>query len=433
MDGRPSLGEREGWPARLEGLCLEGMAQGGEAVARYRGRVVFVQGGVAGDVVAARVVQARSRYARAVVEGIQVPSPERTSPRCPLFGRCGGCSWQHIAPPAQLRFKRAIVEEQCRFLGGIPDPPVAPVLGMEDPWGYRHTAELHVSPEGQAGFHAAGSRVVVPLAACPVLVPPLEQLLPELQRLLPTVIGKALPQAVVLRYSRAEQRVLVLLVGGSLEAARELAQGLGQNVPEVAWQPGRRLEVLRGRGYLVETLRGVPFRFSPTAFFQVNPPQAERLIDVVAEFLQPGPGQRLLDAYAGVGALSLALAGREVRVTAVEEHPAALEDMRENARNLGANVEILPGRVEQVLPRHRGKFDLAILDPPRRGCLPAALQAVARSEPRRIAYVSCHPGTMARDLRLLLAAGYRLVEIRPLDLFPQTFHIESVALLERCP
>jgi 23S rRNA (uracil1939-C5)-methyltransferase len=430
MEGRLLGGDSAPWPERLEGLRLEGMAQGGEAVGRYLGRVIFVQGGVPGDVVSVRLEQCRTRYARGAIEAVLLPSPERVAPRCARFGQCGGCSWQHIAPQAQLRFKRAIVEDQCRYLGRIADPPVDAVLGMAEPWRYRHTAELHVSRDGVAGFYAGGTRNVVSLSSCPLLVEPLDALLPDLQRVLRGMPSRLCPESLVLRYSRFEKRVLVLAVGGAREAAREIAIHLEQ-VAEVAWQQGRRVEVLRGRGYLVETLGGVPLRFSPTAFFQVHPPQAERLLEVVAGFLEPKPGDRLLDAYAGVGALSLPLAGPGVQITAIEEHPAAVEDLWENAARLGAHVEVLPGRVERVLPMYDGRFDLAILDPPRRGCLPPALRAVVRVQPRRIAYVSCHPGTLARDLRRLLAAGYRLVRIQPVDLFPQTFHIESVALLAR--
>lgn len=414
-------------------LPLHGMAQGGEAVGRHAGQVVFVQGGLPGELVTVRLSEERPAYRRGVVIEILKPSPERTTPRCSLFGRCGGCHWQHIAYPAQLAYKRAIVVEQCRHLGGIPDPPVAETMGMAEPWGYRSTAELHVDSAGRPGYYAPRSHWVVPLACCPLLVPALDDLLGPLAQSLSTIAPADRPAHVTLRYSWAERRVLALFSGGTPAGMGSLAEQMAARLPEMIWQHGRREQRLAGRGYLHETLGGANLRISPTSFFQVNVPQAERLLATVREMLSPAPGDHLLDAYAGVGALSLPLAGQVARVTAVEVHPAAVADLRENARRLAeGRVEVIAGPVEGVLAG-RGRFDLAILDPPRRGCAPGALRAFLEARPRRLVYVSCHPGTLARDLRVLQEGGYRLRQVQPLDLFPQTFHVESAALLEGPP
>lgn len=418
------------WPRRVPVLRLEGIAQGGEAVGRFRGRVVFVRGALPGETVAVSLTERRKGYARGVVERLLRPSPDRCVPPCPLFGRCGGCHWQYAAYPAQLAWKRTIIEEQLRHLGRVASPPVAAPLGMEDPWAYRSTAELHVSPAGQAGFYAAHSHEIVPLDSCPLLAPALDALLLPLQDSLAALSPADRPGQVTLRWSWYESRAMVVLRGGTRRGGESLAARLAGRLPEVAWEGGGEVRPLAGRGYLYESLGPAALRVSPTAFFQVNVPQARRLLAVVRELLDPRPGDRLLDAYAGVGALSLPPAGDSGRVTAIEAHPAAVADLRENAHRLAAGrVEPVEGLVERVLPARRERYDLVLLDPPRRGCLPAALRAVVAAGPRRIVYVSCHPGTLARDVRLLREGGYELVRVQPIDLFPQTCHVESVALL----
>jgi len=414
-------------------IRLEGIAQGGEAVGRWKGKVIFAQGGLPGEVVALCLTAQRRSFARGVVEEVLQPSLDRIEPRCPLFGPCGGCHWQYVAYPAQVDLKRTIVGEQCQHLGRVAEPPVAAPLAMEEPWGYRSTAELHLSSAGLVGYYAARSHEVVPLEdGCPLLVPALDELLPPLQRLLPTLNPADRPTDLTMRWSWAEGCALLLLVGGTHQGARHLCEELSGLVSEVIWRHGRQMEVLCGRGYFHEVLDDLPLRVSPTAFFQVNVPQARCLLQIVRALLDPRPEDHLLDAYAGVGALSLPLLGAVRQVTAIESHPAAVADLRANVRRWAdaGQVKVLAGRVEHVLSAQRGKYDLVVLDPPRRGCAPAALRAILAGRPRRIVYVSCHPGTLARDIRILIEGGYCLQSIQPVDLFPQTFHVESVALLE---
>ncbi|MBN1483342.1 MAG: class I SAM-dependent RNA methyltransferase [Chloroflexia bacterium] len=414
-------------------MRIRRIAQGGAGVGHYQGRVVFVGGALPGEIVSVQLYQKRKSYASGHVVAIEEASSERVEPACPLFGLCGGCQWQYIAYPAQLVFKQAIVREQCRRLGRIEDAPVQPTLGLGNPWAYRSAARLHVSPGGQLGYYAWRSHDVVPLERCPLLVEPLNELLLPLQEALSTRPPNERPNQVSLRYSWFERRCLLLLHGGAASAAARLAADLGASVAELAGQWGRRLHVQAGRGFLLEELGGLSLQVSPTSFFQINVPQTQQILQLLASMLEPQPGERLLDAYAGVGALSLPLAaaGGLAGVTAIESHRAAVADLRENARQLQATpITAHQGTVEAVLPTLRQRFDLVLLDPPRRGCPEAVLEAIARRGPRRIAYVSCHPGTLARDLRYLRRFGYRLVRLQPVDLFPQTFHIESVALLQ---
>ncbi len=420
------------WPSHLDSLRLDGIAQGGEAVGHVEGRVVFVQGGIPGEVVSVRLLEKRPAYARGEVEQILEPSPDRVGPPCSLAGQCGGCGWQYIAYPAQLAFKRTIVEEQCRHMGGLAECPVEPTLGMQEPWHYRSTIEVHVAPTGLVGYYAPHSHHVVAAEDCPLHVRPLHAVLLKLQRIVPSIRPADRPAAITLRYSWAEKASLVLFQEGTRGGAAQLAERIADRAPEAAWQHGRQVQILAGRGYLVEKVGGVALRVSPTSFFQVNVPQARRMVQLIEEMLEPRPGDSLLDAYAGVGALSLPLAHQVARITAIESHPAAVADLRANVQQLGLDhIEAIEGLVEKVLPAQaeRSGYDLILLDPPRRGCEPAVLQAILSARPRRIVYVSCHPGTLARDLKALRAGGYHPLRVQPLDMFPQTPHVESVALL----
>ncbi len=420
------------WPDRLDSLRLEGIAQGGEAVGHVEGRVVFVQGGIPGELVSVRLLEKRPSYAKGQVEQVLEPSPDRVGPPCPLVGQCGGCGWQYIAYPAQLAFKKTIVEEQCRHMGGLTECPIEPTLGMKEPWRYRSTVEVHVAPTGLVGYYAPRSHHVVAADDCPLHVRPLNSVLLKLQRIIPSIRPADRPAAITLRYSWAEKLTMVLFQEGTRSGAAQLAERLADRVAEAAWQHGRHVQVLAGRGYLVEKIGGVSLRLSPTSFFQVNIPQARRMVQLVEEMLEPRPEDSLLDAYAGVGAISLPLARRVDRITAIESHPAAVADLRANVQQLRLDqVEAIEGLVERVLPAQveSQHYDLILLDPPRRGCEPAVLQAILSAQPRRIVYVSCHPGTLARDLKALRAGGYHLLRVQPLDMFPQTPHVESVALL----
>lgn len=429
--GPPGNRPAHSWPTHLPSVTLERIAQGGEAVGRHEGRVVFVRGGLPGEVVSVHLTQTRSRYARGVVDEVLRAAPERVEPRCALFGKCGGCHWQFIAYPAQIVFKQTILKEQCHRIGHIEDAPVLPALGMTDPWGYRAKAQLHLAPDGLAGFYAWNSHEVIPLERCPLLVPKINRVLPLLrgaQGLRPA----DRPSQITLRYSWAEDTCLTILHGGTRRGALALLEYLSDQIREIAWENGRRTEILSGKGFLLETLGTTSLRVSPDSFFQANVPQTQRLVHILGECLGIRPSDRLLDAYAGVGALSLPLASLVKQVTAIEAHAMAASDCARNAVQLGlANVEVLEGSVERVLPTLDRRFDLVILDPPRRGCHERALEAVVQCRPRSVAYVSCHPGTLARDLGLLRAWGYHPRQILPVDLFPQTFHVESLSVLDQ--
>jgi 23S rRNA (uracil1939-C5)-methyltransferase len=387
-----------------------------------------------GDVADVEIVEDRGRFARGRITRLITPAAERVIARCKHFGICGGCHWQHIPYALQLQYKSQIVRELLTRIGGLPEPRVHPAIGAEDPWHYRNNIQFHVNREGRLGFMAAKSNFVVPIEECHIMTPPVEALWRELETDLPDMVGLTLRAGV-----NSGERLAALRLAG--DEAPEAEIDLPVNCV-VQLANGSRM-VLAGDDHFHETLAGMSFQVSADSFFQVNTPQAERLLVLVVQYVGRGVGAGLapaptpsgarphavvLDAYCGVGTFALALAPLAQRVIGIEGAPSAVRDARFNAQAF-PNVDIVEGAVEDVLPGLNDAFAVAVLDPPREGCAPAVLNALASRRVPRIVYVSCDPSTLARDVKRLTTAGYELVEAQPIDLFPQTFHIETVALL----
>jgi 23S rRNA (uracil1939-C5)-methyltransferase len=422
------------WPDALE-LCIDGMAQGGEAVGRLDGRVIFAAGGLPGERVRLRLTERRDAYARGVVTEVLTPSPERVPPRLPGADHM---PWQHIAYGAQLRFKRQILAEQLAKIGGLEAVEVEPTIPAAREWQYRTGAHLHIAG-GQIGYHAAGTRAIQPLDADPLLAPALNDALAALRTALPG--SGAAPTDAILRQSEAFGYVVAALRGrGDLRSLARRWRAADPRIAGVALPDGAL-----GDDHLIEELDGLAFRLAPTTFFQVNVAMAETLLRLVRAGLghpeagkprtrlaSPATGGRLLDGYCGAGTFTLPLARAAAEVIGIEEHPGAAADGQASAALNGiTNARFVIGTVERALAELDGPFDAAVLDPPRRGCHPRALEELLRLAPLRIVYVSCHPATLARDLRILTVGGYRVLRVTPVDLFPQTPHIESVAVLEK--
>lgn len=410
-------------------LTIDSMAQGGDGVGRHEGMVVFARGGLPGERVRVALAERRPNFLRGPVVEVLEPAPERVAPRVAADGHA---PWQHIDYAAQLRFKERILREQLAKLAGIVDPPLAPMIAAPQPWGYRNSARLHVA-DARIGYHAAGTREVIELAEDPLLLPALNEALAGLRPLL----APDLVHGVMLRASAAYGYGVAALdpqagVGSKLEA---LADVWLSAVPTlagvvVAGQGGHN----EGAGVqtLHDELAGVVFDLGPDSFFQVHAAQAARMIELVRAGLQLEPGGRLLDVYSGVGTFALPLAAELGEVIAVEEHPAAVTDgERSAALNNLTNVRFIQAPAERAMLALDGPFNGVVLDPPRRGCHPTVLDELIALMPPRIAYISCHPGILGRDLVPLLGAGYHLELVQPIDLFPQTPHIEAVVILAR--
>ncbi|NJN15550.1 MAG: 23S rRNA (uracil(1939)-C(5))-methyltransferase RlmD [Oscillochloris sp.] len=419
-------------------LQIDNIAQGGDGVARHENMVVFVPGGLPGERILAAVRDVRSSFMRAELREVLEPSPDRVAPQVAAGDHL---PWQHIAYPAQLELKTTIVREQLEKLASVYHPPLKPTLASPQPWGYRNTIRLHAE-NGLLGYYAAGSREVIELTEDPLALPSINRALAGLRNALDlpepgtNIRRPPLPfNGVILRASASFGYALAALdpaPGVTLPELEWLADRWRHDTPALAGVTLAGGRVLSGAGELHDELGGVTFVLGAESFFQVNAAQAARMIDLVAAELAIQPGERLLDAYSGVGTFALPLADGAIEVVAIEAHPGAVEDGERSAELNGIRqARFITGVAERVLPKLEDSFDAVILDPPRRGCHPEALAALVRMAPPRIAYVSCHPGILARDIGPLLGADYRLELVQPVDLFPQTPHIETVVILRR--
>lgn len=369
------------------------MAYEGHALARYPEGVVFAEYGIPGERATVELYRKHGGVAHGRVVEVHEASPDRVEAPCSYFGVCGGCQWQHITYERQLELKRHVVSEQLRRIGKFAVQPVAEIVGADQPLGYRNHMRFSAGKRGDLGFVRRGSHSLLPIDRCLIAQPAINGTLARYQ--------------------------------GKTTGLHQLEVRLGVNTGDILIQPPESGEK---RGSYREALLGRPFEVSSASFFQSNTRQAERLIELVIEKLDPQPDDLLVDAYAGVGTFAALLAPHVKRVIAIEEAPNAVADAIVNMKDL-SNVTCIEGKVEHVLPELDERPDALILDPPRQGCHRAVLDAITTHRPRRLAYVSCDPATLARDLRILVDGGYELLEVTPLDMFPQTFHVECVANL----
>lgn len=393
-------------------LVAEEMAHGGEAVGRHLGKVVFVPGVIPGERVRAKVVREKSSWSRAELVEVVDPSPVRIAPPCPVFADCGGCQWQFAERSRQLAWKESIVAGQLRHLGGIADPPVRPILSPGPDYAYRNRMTFRVRA-GAAGLFRVHSKEHVPVAACRLLVSRLAELYSKLGDLSGV-------DELTLRSGVQTGETLVLVSGSIPPAAFEW----GAAVARV----GRRtVQPLFGDPWIHELVAGVRFRISGSAFFQVNTWGAEALVALVEEALAPSAADTLVDVFAGVGLFGATVGRSAGRVVAIESSAATVADLRHNLAGHG-DARIVHGRLGDSRP---DGWHLVVCDPPRRGLGETGVEQIARGNPHRVAYVSCDPASLARDGRTFGRAGYRLVWATPVDLFPQTSHVETVALFAR--
>jgi 23S rRNA (uracil1939-C5)-methyltransferase len=405
-------------------------AHGGAALAREdnksNGKVWLVNYALPGEVVEAEPRGKQGGVAVAAATRVIDASPHRVEPRCPYFGSCGGCQLQHAAYAHQLVLKRQVVEEAWAR-AGLRLPPDTAVLGMQDPWRYRIRGEFEAmrGAEGWAfGFHRMRSHSLLAIDSCVIHDERIEHALPAFAR-----------AANGLKLEGLQNLVLTVEPGG-----RGLLWRVRFHGREPAWPRAnfaqRAAELLPESTLLEDAITlefwGLTFRVRSDTFVQTNYRQMLVLYRAALDMLAAQPTDSVLDLYAGIGTISVAVARDAAHVTAVEENMHAVQLGRLNARINSARVEYLPGKVEKVLRQVRlGRHQAVLLDPPRAGCEPAALAELIRLGAERVVYVSCEPSTHARDLAALVRGGYRVRRAAIVDMFPQTYHIESVALLER--
>jgi 23S rRNA (uracil1939-C5)-methyltransferase len=436
-------------------LRLDSLAVGGEAVGRHEGMAVFTLLGCPGDEAEVEITEVSRRFARGIVRSVIEPSPDRVDPPCPHFGDCGGCQLQHVSYEAQLRHKTAMVRDALQRIGGLTDVEVGETASMDEPWRYRNRAQysaaVNESGELALGFARFHAHEIVALTECELQHPLSERIRTAIERLLPPTDQGGRERPLLLGVETfvsfsAGRALITLVCEGQPAFVRPLADALTEDVSEVAGvlfarRRGRAAvhrspaELVMGEGHLLEEVGGHTYRVSADSFFQTSPVQAARAIELVREWADIGPGDTVVDLYSGVGTFLLPLAGRARRAFGVEAAESAVSDGKANARAWGLrNVTFYQRNVERVLPRwvERGRTaDVVVLDPPRKGAGPIVTASVAKLQPRRIVLVSCDPATLARDLKHLAELGYPCARVQPIDMFPQTWHVEAAALCER--
>ena len=380
-------------------LTLTGEGLLGEALSEVNGKPVFVFGGIAGEEVEVEVIRERRRYIAAEVMEVVSASPHRKEAPCQYFGQCTGCQWQHIEYEQQLEMKRGMVEDALRRVGRFTGLEVLPTLASPQQLGYRNHARFTINPEGNVGYIHRERRHFVEIDKCLLMGEGVNDTLRELQ-------GRcAETTQVAVRYSA--------------KSGSRLLQPTLKN-SDIPLESGQK--------HYTEAVNGVSFQVAASSFFQVNVQQLEQMAALVRESLQLSGHELVVDAYAGVGTFAALLSPYAGRVIAIEESASAIQDATKNLAGF-QNVEILVGKTEAVMLDMEEAVDALVVDPPRAGCQVQALESIIRLAPSRIAYVSCDPATLARDLRILTSGPYKIETVQPIDMFPQTYHVECIATL----
>ena len=432
----------------------------GQGVVKIDGYPFFVEGVIPGETVQISVMKVGKSFGFARLVQVEVSSADRVEITDPLGRQIGTMTLQHIAYPAQLRYKQQMVQQVFERIGKFAQVEVAQTIGMEHPWQYRNKAQIPVrmvNGELATGFFRKNSHQLVPIENFHIQHPSIDAVVLTVRDILrqfgisaydeTTQCG--LVRHIIVKRGHYSGEVMVILVvnGKQLPREQDIVAQIVAQVPELVSLVlneqtkvtnvilGRRSRTLWGVDTYRDTMLGLDFQISAQSFYQVNTPQAERLYQCAIDAAKLSGNEMVLDAYCGIGTISLALAQHAKQVYAMEIVPEAIEMAKQNAlTNQLDNVVFEAGKAEEWLPiwHEQGiRFDVAVVDPPRKGLDPSFIDTLMAQQPKRIVYVSCNPATCARDCRLIADSGYRLVSVQPVDLFAQTAHVECVVLLER--
>ena len=403
--------------SKIEEITLDNAAFGGESIGRLSdGRAVFVPFSIPGETIRVRITQDKKRYARGQLLEVIEPSPFRVAPRCRHFGVCGGCHYQHIAYEEQLVIKRKILKDQLERIGKLSNPVVEDMIASPNIYNYRNHVQFHVSGKGKPGFIQADKRGVLEISECHLPEELLNKIWPLLE-----VEPKTGISNLGLRLGRDED-ILLTLESADVFDAEFNVESLPVSVVHLSPQ---EVQILAGSAYSVMQVKGRNFRVSAGSFFQVNLPQAEKMVEMI-EGLIPENCGTILELYAGVGLFSAFIAARVEKLVAVESSSQASEDFVQNLDDFD-NIELYQGTVEEILPHLDIQTEIILLDPPRAGVDKNVLEKIISTSAGHIVYISCDPATLARDSMILVQEGYKPVRFIPIDLFSQTYHIETLS------
>jgi len=442
-------------------VTIKRLGINGEGVGYYRRKAVFVDGALPNEVVKAQVTETQPKFIKATITEIEKRSPQRVEPPCPVFHICGGCQIQHISYEGQLQAKTDIVHEAFSRYAGLEKVKIKSMLGMEHPWAYRNKAQPQLGRDQDqnviAGLYEINSHDIVDISGCPIQHPAInnaieivKSALEDLQIPLHKDNGsRDGVRTIVVRYGFQSNHLQITLVTTSRQLPRqdELIQALRLSVPDVTSiainvNPkktslvfGEHTVTLWGQDTMLESLGDLEFALSPRAFFQLNPQQTVKLYESVRAAAGLTGKELVVDAYCGTGTIGLWLAPYAREVRGIEMIAEAVDDANKNAyHNNRDNASFYVGKAEELLPRWVKKGmspDVIIADPPRTGLEQQFLETVLKTKPKRFVYVSCNPSTLAKDCKVLLDGGYEIQWVQPIDMFPQTSHVEAVTLLVR--
>ncbi|MGN0194700.1 MAG: 23S rRNA (uracil(1939)-C(5))-methyltransferase RlmD [Pseudoramibacter sp.] len=438
-------------------VTVSDMTRRGEGVGHVQGQALFVEDAVVGEKVETRLTAVKSQYLKGDLVRIIAPSAHRDTPKCAAFPACGGCQWLNLKPESENQLKRNIVIQAFAHIGGLQDAEakVRPTVGMADPKRYRNKAQLKVSEQG-IGFYRKGSHDVIPIDDCMNQADAFSEIIAACRKWMAALHlrvydekrRKGTVRGFLVRTNRAGDIMLVLICAKPLSAAQKAKtveifkslSGLKSLMFSLHDKPNNRVlgesaERLAGADYIEERLCGCRFHISPHSFFQVNTEQTEKLYALARQYAGLTQNETLWDLYCGTGTIGITMAKDAKRVLGVEIVPEAVADARRNAEVNGIdNITFICGKAEAVMPEEIKKgrrADVAVVDPPRKGCAKTLLDSLIASQVPKIVYVSCDPATLARDAGILTQAGYTLIEATPVNMFPGTGHVETVSLFVR--
>ncbi|MCO7175395.1 23S rRNA (uracil(1939)-C(5))-methyltransferase RlmD [Sporolactobacillus kofuensis] len=436
------------------------LTQDGSGVAKVDGYTLFIPGGLPGEKAKVQVIKTKKGYGFGRLLEITQPSDRRAEPPCPYYDQCGGCAIQHISAEGQLAYKREIVRNALERIGGLSDIPVEPTLGMAEPWSYRNKIQVPVATQNGKfafGFYKKRSHEIVDMEHCMITDPLIDDIVQTAHRVaeengltpydelkhrgilrhVMARVGKQTGEVMVVFVTRTEELPFRKLLIKALTEQYPQIKSIAQNVNSKRTNAifGDKTKTIWGRDVIYDQIGGITFAISARSFFQVNPTQTEVLYGKALEYAALTGEETVIDAYCGIGTISLFLAKQAKHVYGVEIVPEAIEDAKKNAElNKITNASFEVGKSEDVIPNWRDQGiepNVIVVDPPRKGCDAALIDTMITMQPERIVYVSCNPSTLARDLKLLTAGGYGVKKVQPVDMFPQTMHVECVVLMSR--
>lgn len=439
-------------------LEITGLTHEGDGVGKVEGFTLFVPHALPGEKILAKVLKVKKNFGYGKMLRVLQESEHRQEPPCPVYHQCGGCSLQHLSYEEQLNQKTAIVQDNLKRLGKIEHAKVHPTIGMEDPWRYRNKAQVPIGEEEGGligGFYAQRSHRIINMDACLIQHEKNDEVVDLVKKVASSLgiraydeeTGKGLLRHVVVKVGfKTGEIMLVLVMNDSqipnqeelvnqltkkLDGLKSVVLNINRKQTNVIF--GDETKVLWGEPYIYDYIGDIKFAISARSFYQVNPIQTEILYGKALEYADLTGNETVIDAYCGIGTISLFLAQKAKKVYGVEIVPEAIADAKRNARlNAMENVEFAVGEAEKIIPWWYAQgiqADVVVVDPPRKGCDETLLDTLIQMKPKRIVYVSCNPSTLARDLRILEDGGYLTQGVQPVDMFPQTFHVESVAWL----